>query len=95
MLVAFYNATDGPNWRNSANWLTDAPIEEWYGVSTDGAGRVTVLATPFNQLSGELPPELGNLVSLEELTLTDNQLTGAIPAELGNLANLTSFEPLR
>ena len=91
VLVAFYNATDGPNWRNSANWLTDAPIEEWYGVSTDGAGRVTALATPFNQLSGELPSALGNLANLEELDLAENRLTGAIPSELGNLSNLTAL----
>ena len=87
-LVAFYHATDGPNWRNSANWLTDAPIEEWHGVSTDSAGRVTGLDSSSNELSGELPPELGDLANLQELTLADNQLTGAIPAELGDLANL-------
>ena len=39
-LVALYNATDGPNWVDNTNWLTDAPLGEWYGVSTDGAGRV-------------------------------------------------------
>ena len=25
-LVAFYNATDAPNWTNNANWLSDKPI---------------------------------------------------------------------
>ena len=36
-LVALYNATDGPNWVDNTNWLTDAPLGEWYGVSTDRA----------------------------------------------------------
>ena len=40
-LVALYNATDGPNWTNNHNWLSEAPIGEWYGVTTDDDGRVT------------------------------------------------------
>ena len=39
-LVALYESTDGPNWVNSENWLTDAPLGEWYGVDTDRSGRV-------------------------------------------------------
>ena len=32
-LTALYNATDGPNWGDNTNWLTDAPLSEWAGVS--------------------------------------------------------------
>ena len=91
-LVAFFNATDGSNWRDSANWLTDVPIEEWYGVSTDGGGRVTALTLPGNQLTGGIPTELGNLINLEGMDLSGNQLTGAIPTELGNLVKLESID---
>ena len=42
-----------------------------------------------NQLTGEIPPELGSLANLKRLRLHDNQLTGEIPAELGRLTNLT------
>ena len=42
-----------------------------------------------NQLTGEIPPELGGLSNLTELFLDDNQLTGEIPPELGRLSNLT------
>ena len=42
-LVALYNATDGPNWYDSDNWLGDMPLGEWYAVTTDSDGRVTRL----------------------------------------------------
>ncbi|MFZ5820839.1 MAG: S-layer homology domain-containing protein, partial [Chloroflexota bacterium] len=42
----------------------------------------------YNQLSGAIPPELGNLAQLQGLFLSNNQLSGAIPPELGNLTQL-------
>ena len=45
-LVALYNATDGENWNRSDNWLSDAPIGEWEGVTTDDDGRVIALDSP-------------------------------------------------
>ena len=35
-----------------------------------------------NQLSGQTPPELGNLAYLEVLDLADNQLSGCVPSSL-------------
>ena len=87
-LVALYNATGGPNWNSNNNWLSDVPISEWSGVTTDDNGRVTELYLSQNQLTGPIPPELGNLSNLQWLSLWGNQLTGPIPAELGNLSNL-------
>jgi len=45
----------------------------------------------FNELTGEIPPEIGNLTNLTYLYLSSNQLTGEIPPEIGNLTNLTSL----
>ena len=91
-LVALFNATDGENWARSGNWLSDAPLDEWDGVLfTDDNGRVTVLDLRRNQLSGEIPPELGGLANLESLFLSRNQLSGEIPLELGNLSKLYAF----
>ena len=90
-LIALYNATNGPNWRRSANWLTDAPLSEWHGVTTDADGRVTGLDLERNDIDGEMPPEIGNLASLERLDLRVNDLSGEIPSELGSLTSLISL----
>ena len=38
-LVALYEATTDRTGSNEG-WLTDAPLGEWYGVDTNGPGRV-------------------------------------------------------
>jgi hypothetical protein len=43
-----------------------------------------------NQLSGSIPPELGNLTNLQKLYLQANMLSGSIPPELGNLSSVTT-----
>lgn len=88
-LVALYNATDGDNWRDNTNWLSNEPIGEWHGVTTNSDGRVTHLALVSNELNGRIPPELGDLTELTSLNFNSNQLAGPIPAELGALSNLT------
>ena len=82
-LVAIYNATDGPNWTENSNWLSDAPLDQWAGVTTDDAGSVIKLELWTNNLSGELPAELADLVKLEELDVSDNQLSGCLPYIMG------------
>ena len=90
-LVALYHAADGDNWLRNDNWLTDAPLDTWYGVTTDRRGRVIELNLSENGLSGSIPPELGRLTELEWLDLSDNRLSGSIPPELGTLINLESL----
>ena len=87
-LEALYDATGGPGWTDSTNWNTSAPIGEWFGVSTDAAGRVTWLSLGGNDLTGPIPAELGSLVNLGSLDLGWNDLAGPIPSELGLLVNL-------
>ena len=92
ILVALYEATDGPNWLNSDNWLTDAPLRRWHDVYTDAAGRVKSLLLTHNRLSGPIPWELGSLSDLAVLQLHGNRLSGPIPPELGNLSKLWRLE---
>ena len=89
ILRDFYHATGGQNWTNIGNWLSDRPLGEWHGVTTDGQGQVTHLALRDNNLSGGLPSQLGKLESLQVLSLDRNSISGSLPSELGNLSNLT------
>ena len=79
-LVAFYEATDGPNWDENSRWLTDAPLEEWWGVTVNAKGRVCELSLSGNRLAGELPSELCGLAELCVLNLEDNELSGPVPS---------------
>ena len=86
-LVALYNATDGANWTNNTNWLSDEPLSEWHGVTVSN-GRITGLSLENNQLTGRIPTQLGSLSNLSRLILDGNQLTEGVPTQLGNLSNL-------
>ena len=88
-LVALYEATDGPNWTNNENWLTDAPLEEWHGVDLHFDTSVRALNLSDNNLSGPIPPELESLQKLNRLRLDKNALSGPIPPELSNLRRIS------
>ncbi|MDE2979818.1 MAG: hypothetical protein OXU74_01365 [Gemmatimonadota bacterium] len=88
-LVAFYRAAGGLNWTNNAGWRTNAPLDDWFGVTATTGDAVTAVNLQTNNLVGVMPPELGNLASLTRLDLSFNQLREGVPSELGNLTNLT------
>lgn len=86
ILVAFYNATGGDNWINKENWCTNAPLDDWYGISTDQNGNVAYIDLNRNNLTGN-----GNLSGLKDLfsaQFIENQLTGL------NMSNCTNLELL-
>ena len=93
-LVSFFNATGGPAWKDSTNWLSSAtPVHLWKGVSINHAsGRVTKLVLSFNNLACEdfsaAGSSLGQLLALEELDLKGNALRGPLPLELCKLRRM-------
>ncbi len=89
-LVALYSATDGDNWTNNTGWMTTDTPCSWHGVACQ-PGHVTGLFLADNQLTGHIPPEIGDLTELTTLHLYRNQLTGPIPPETGNLTALESL----
>ena len=43
-------------------------------------------------LDGLIPPEIGNLTNLNNLSLTFNELSGDIPSEIGNLIGIDTLD---
>ncbi|MDE2870807.1 MAG: Ig-like domain-containing protein [Gemmatimonadota bacterium] len=87
-LEAFYRAMGGDDWNDNTNWMSDEPLGEWYGVDTWKSGRVKYLMLQDNDLSGEIPAEIGLLDSLFSLELRDATVTGPIPPAIGRLQRL-------
>ena len=101
-LTALYNSTAGDHWTNHDNWLGDPGTEaDWHGVTVSD-GHVTGLDLSSNNLTGELPPEIGDLTALERLIISDNHLgpetcdspetTFAFPKEIKKLTSLRKLE---
>ena len=74
VLEIFYAETNGRDWWRNDNWLTDAPLGEWFGVTTNDDGNVIELDMLSNGLNGELPPELGSLAELTKLRLGNTSI---------------------
>jgi hypothetical protein len=68
-LVDLYNATNGPHWRRSTNWLQGDPCtDKWFGVTCGPANAaVGLLRLGRNRLNGTLPSSLGDLQNLLDL----------------------------
>ena len=90
-LETLYETTGGADWMNRDNWVTSAPVGEWHGVEVDAAGHVVGLALAGNNLTGWIPPEVGDLDRLEYLHIDHNGLTGPLPPELAGATGLTSL----
>lgn len=91
-LQLLYETAGGALWKDNTGWLTDAPLDEWYGVELNEDGQVFRLLLTGNGLIGTIPPEIASLPALEILHIGLNDLGGPIPPEIGRLTNLLSLE---
>ena len=65
----------------------DSEVELWgecYNID-----ETTFLQLSWNGLTGEISPDIGNLINLDGIDLHSNQFTGELPSTVGNLTNLT------
>lgn len=89
-LMALYNALGGAGWTNHENWGSNKPLSQWHGVQVED-NRVTALYLGNNNLTGEIPSEIGNLTSLKRLYISYNNIGGVLPASMGKLKNLENI----
>ena len=88
-LMAFYNATGGDKWTNNANWGSEKPIDEWYGVEVGLDGEKISLILNDNNLSGTINNELDELTFLHTLYIYGNKISGLNVSKNINLKRLS------
>ncbi|KAJ0709869.1 putative leucine-rich repeat domain superfamily [Helianthus annuus] len=66
---------------NASNWQYNCP-----------ASIPPMLDLSYNNLSGDIPVEIGNMMSIQVLDLSNNYFSGTIPSSISNLTNLETLE---
>ncbi|CAL5190336.1 unnamed protein product [Lathyrus oleraceus] len=81
----------GPQYIGMENYYIDSVVVVMKGFSTELTRILTTFTTidlSNNMFEGEIPHEIGELISLKGLNLSNNEITGNIPQSLSNLRNL-------
>lgn len=85
-LVKLYHDTDGDNWYDNTNWLSDLPITQWAGVQKDWFGKDIYKLRLFqNGLKGMI--DLQGCPYLQSIECGNNKL---VALDLENCMNLKS-----
>ena len=79
------------------NWSTSISIGGWDGITTGTSDpwnnlEVTKVEVPNEGLTGSIPAQLSELMTLTHLDLSNNSLAGEIPAALSQLKHLESIK---
>ncbi|WP_297135869.1 leucine-rich repeat domain-containing protein [uncultured Eubacterium sp.] len=85
ILESFYKALDGDKWEHKENWLSDKPLNEWYGITTDEEGKVVKIQLS-DTMTGKVPANLKHLKKLQSLYL--DCMAGGIRLEVNNYPSL-------
>ncbi|KAB2039730.1 hypothetical protein ES319_D02G030600v1 [Gossypium barbadense] len=64
----------------------------FYSYKGDILSYMTGIDLSCNNLTGHIPPELGNLSEIHSLNLSHNKLTGVIPSSLSKLHQIESLD---
>jgi Leucine-rich repeat (LRR) protein len=106
LLATIYFALGGEEWffGQQLNFLSAKKACEWnmlmetksgvpvsVGVSCRGGSFVKEIFLPRMGLKGELPPQIGLLLDLEDLNLYANKITGAMPEKMKHLHELRTL----
>ncbi|KAJ7544184.1 hypothetical protein O6H91_09G068200 [Diphasiastrum complanatum] len=75
-----------------ASWINSFPDPcHWFHVHCDESGHVIIVDLSFEDMSGHIVHELGQLTHLRRLYLNNNRLTGGIPESLTTISTLTQL----
>lgn len=89
-LLTLYDSTNGDHWNNNDNWKIGA-VSTWFGIDVEN-GVIRAINLRDNNLEGTIPPQLGDIITLEAIQLSNNQLSSSVPGELGNIQRMNGFD---
>ena len=81
-LSDFYQSTQGSQWSNNTNWLSNKPLEQWYGLNQEvsGLNYVQTMELSYNNLKGTIPESFVEIMNTASfINISQNALTGTIP----------------
>ncbi|KAF3446798.1 hypothetical protein FNV43_RR11978 [Rhamnella rubrinervis] len=94
-LLKLKTALIGPNGSGLVDWVQPSSSSSsssahcsFSGVTCDGESRVIALNISNQPFFGMIPPEIGILNKLVNLTMASDSLTGSLPMEMANLTSL-------
>ncbi|MDJ0754533.1 MAG: hypothetical protein QNJ45_13500 [Ardenticatenaceae bacterium] len=91
-LVILYQELDGERWRHGSGWFQNNTPCSWNRkIISCSEQNITGLFMPGEGLTGDMPPEIGDLTELTALNLIGNNLS-SIPPEIGRLTNLAYLD---
>mmetsp|Transcript_3698 Transcript_3698/g.5398 ORF Transcript_3698/g.5398 Transcript_3698/m.5398 type:complete len:638 (-) Transcript_3698:1220-3133(-) len=73
---------------DTRRFLSQTSECDWYGITCDVDGSIVSIDLSDNGLRNTIPPEIGQLSSLQHLILHKNRLSSTLPTTIGLLANL-------
>lgn len=71
-LKRLYEQTNGENWTNNDNWLSDKPLSDWYGITLNEDGYVKSINLDDNNLTGTF--YLNALSHIDNIDINNNKL---------------------
>lgn len=80
-LVDLYTSTNGQNWFNNTDWISNKSHCEWYGVHCCSIFNMTMAHVNWtnSQNSSQLQSIVSKQTCINRLILSDNNLIGALP----------------
>ncbi|KAB2029920.1 hypothetical protein ES319_D05G194600v1 [Gossypium barbadense] len=94
VLLKLKSSMIGPKGSGLQDWGSSSSPSahcNFSGVKCDEDSRVVALNVSFHPLFGSIPPEIGLLNKLVDLTISMVNLTGSIPVTMRNLTSLRIF----
>lgn len=96
-LTELFCKTDGNNWLHNTNWLSDKPINKWYGIKTfndyelhrlkDPLSKIKSICLKNNRLKGEIPKSIELLRNLQYFRISGNNFS-FVSKKIFSLKNL-------